>query len=87
MDSIDEAIKKLMDTDTKDLVLLNDDINTFHNIMSCLSCYLNMDNIQAEQCAIIVHNKGECIIKSGTREDLLFIHDRLKYHRIKSVIR
>jgi ATP-dependent Clp protease adaptor protein ClpS len=48
-----------------ELILFNDDYNTFEHVIDCLVKYCQHDAIQAEQCAWIVHTKGKCIIKSG----------------------
>lgn len=48
-----------------ELVLYNDDYNTFEHVIDCLVKYCKHDVYQAEQCAWIVHNRGKCIVKSG----------------------
>jgi ATP-dependent Clp protease adaptor protein ClpS len=48
-----------------ELILYNDEVNTFEHVIDCLVKYCNHDVYQAEQCAWIVHTKGKCIIKSG----------------------
>ncbi|MBL7837769.1 MAG: ATP-dependent Clp protease adaptor ClpS [Bacteroidetes bacterium] len=48
-----------------ELVLYNDDVNTFDHVINCLIKYCQHDVYQAEQCAWIVHTKGKCVIKSG----------------------
>lgn len=48
-----------------ELVLYNDDVNTFEHVINCLIKYCQHDVYQAEQCAWIVHTKGKCVIKSG----------------------
>lgn len=47
------------------LVLNNDSINTFDYVIEALTELLEMDAIQAEQIAMLVHYKGSCDIKSG----------------------
>lgn len=47
------------------LIVYNDDVNTFDHVISCLIKICKHDAIQAEQCAIIVHYKGKCAVKSG----------------------
>lgn len=51
--------------DEYELVLYNDDVNTFEHVINCLVKYCGHDIYQAEQCAWIVHTKGKCAIKSG----------------------
>ena len=53
-----------------ELILYNDDINTFEHVIECLVKYCNHTFIQAEQCAYIVHFSGKCTVKSGSIEDL-----------------
>lgn len=52
------------------LILYNDDINTFNHVIKSLVEVCGHDSVQAEQCALIVHLKGKCEIKSGIREVL-----------------
>ncbi|MFZ8960843.1 MAG: ATP-dependent Clp protease adaptor ClpS [Flavobacteriia bacterium] len=53
-----------------ELILYNDDVNTFEHVIECLVKYCDHTFIQAEQCAYIVHFSGKCTVKSGTMEDL-----------------
>ncbi len=48
-----------------ELILYNDDYNTFEHVINCLVKYCNHEVTQAEQCAWIVHTKGKCSIKYG----------------------
>jgi len=52
------------------LVLYNDEINTFDHVIKSLVEICGHDSVQAEQCALIVHLKGSCEIKSGIRKVL-----------------
>jgi ATP-dependent Clp protease adaptor protein ClpS len=53
-----------------DLVLFNDDVNTFDWVIETLIEVCDHDALQAEQCAYIVHYKGKCTVKSGDFEFL-----------------
>ena len=50
------------------LLLFNDDINTFDHVIKSLVEVCGHDPVQAEQCALIVHLKGNCEIKKGMKE-------------------
>jgi len=50
----------------QDLVVYNDDVNTFDHVIDSLVKVCKHDTIQAEQCAHIVHYKGKCQVKHGT---------------------
>ncbi len=52
------------------IVLHNDDINTFDHVINCLVRYCDQTAEQAEQCAYIVHYKGKCVVKTGAYDDL-----------------
>ena len=67
-----EIIDQLnLEVDQKDLVLYNDDHNTFEHVIECLVKYCSHTSIQGEQCAWIVHHNGRC----GVKKDVL---DKLK---------
>jgi len=53
-----------------ELILHNDDVNTFDFVIESLVKVCGHDLIQAEQCAIIIHFKGKCTVKNGTWEEL-----------------
>jgi ATP-dependent Clp protease adaptor protein ClpS len=52
------------------LILYNDDINTFEHVIKSLVEICGHDSVQAEQCALIVHFKGKCEVKTGMVEVL-----------------
>jgi ATP-dependent Clp protease adaptor protein ClpS len=53
-----------------DLILYNDDVNTFDHVIDVLVKYCKHEVTQAEQCAYIVHYNGKCQIKRGTFKNL-----------------
>jgi ATP-dependent Clp protease adaptor protein ClpS len=52
------------------IILYNDDVNTFEWVIECLVRYCGHETLQAEQCAHLVHYKGKCAIKEGELKDL-----------------
>ena len=52
------------------IVLFNDDVNTFDHVVETLIRVCNHTPEQAEQCSIIVHYKGKCTVKTGSYEEL-----------------
>lgn len=52
------------------IVLYNDEHNTFDHVINCLVRICDHEPLQAEQCAWIVHLNGKCAVKSGVYEDL-----------------
>ena len=55
---------------TKNLVLYNDDINTFEFVIQTLVDICDHNPLQAEQCAYIVHHNGKCVVKISTYKEL-----------------
>ena len=53
-----------------EIVLFNDDVNTFDHVIETLIAVCNHTAIQAEQCAILVHYKGKCTVKTGSFDEL-----------------
>mgnify|MGYP001183665069 CR=1 FL=1 len=53
-----------------DLVLYNDDVNTFDHVIQSLIEICKHDVIQAEQCTLLVHYKGKCGVKVGSYKEL-----------------
>jgi len=60
----------LEESELFDLVLFNDDVNTFDWVIECLISICEHDEIQAEQSAYIVHYKGKCTVRSGEWNEL-----------------
>lgn len=52
------------------IILWNDDVNTFDFVIESLMNICEHDVVQAEQCAFIVHYKGKCGVKTGSLKDL-----------------
>jgi ATP-dependent Clp protease adaptor protein ClpS len=53
-----------------EIVLFNDDVNTFDHVIQTLVDACNHTFEQAEQCSLLVHYKGKCTVKTGPYEDL-----------------
>ncbi|MDY0217028.1 MAG: ATP-dependent Clp protease adaptor ClpS [Bacteroidales bacterium] len=53
------------------LVLLNDDVNSFDYVVETLIEICEHDPLQAEQCAWITHHKGKCVVKQGEKRKLI----------------
>ncbi|KJD31638.1 Clp protease ClpS [Tamlana sedimentorum] len=53
-----------------EIVLYNDDVNTFDHVIETLIYVCEHTLEQAEQCTILVHYKGKCTVKTGGYDDL-----------------
>ena len=52
------------------IVLYNDEVNTFDHVIEMLIHACDHTPEQAEQCSLIVHYKGKCTVKTCPFEDL-----------------
>ena len=53
-----------------EIVLYNDDVNTFDHVIETLIQVCSHTSLQAEQCALLVHYKGKCTVKTGSFDEL-----------------
>ena len=82
-----EETEVLVDTDTGSAIILyNDDVNTFDHVIYCLIKYCKHTEEQAEQCAMLVHYKGKCTVKSGSEIVLIPICETLTEKGLSAVL-
>ena len=60
----------ILDEELHNLIVWNDDVNTFDWVIESLVAICGHETIQAEQCALIIHHNGKCGVKRGSFEDL-----------------
>jgi ATP-dependent Clp protease adaptor protein ClpS len=53
------------------IIVYNDDYNTFEWVIECFMQVLKHASEQAEQLALIIHNNGKATVKSGPKKDLI----------------
>jgi len=56
--------------DQHEIVLFNDDVNTFDFVIDSLIDVCEHTLEQAEQCTYLVHYKGKCAVKTGEYDEL-----------------
>jgi len=67
----------VIDVKAKEIILHNDDVNTFEHVIVCLMDICDHEPLQAEQCAWLVHYTGKCSVKRGSFETLVPICEAL----------
>jgi ATP-dependent Clp protease adaptor protein ClpS len=70
----------------RELILFNDDVNTFDFVIETLVEVCGHDPFQAEQCALTAHFNGKCGIMSGSLEILKPVHDEMTNRELTVVI-
>ena len=69
-DSAEETDLLTQQEETCNLVVWNDDVNTFEWVIETLMEICGHTHEQAEQCAYIIHFHGKYAVKNGSYEDL-----------------
>ncbi|MCH7401264.1 ATP-dependent Clp protease adaptor ClpS [Belliella kenyensis] len=70
LEEIEVLLEELIDKEAHDLVVFNDDVNTFEHVTKVLIKVCNHSQEQAEQCTLIIHYKGKCAVKKGSETKL-----------------
>jgi ATP-dependent Clp protease adaptor protein ClpS len=93
--SVKLSVKELEDTDvaiddgigySANIIVYNDDVNTFDWVIRCLMDILNHTAEQAEQLSLIIHFKGKATVKSGSKSELRPLKDALVDRGLSAVI-
>lgn len=86
-EKIKEITKKKEQIGSKKLLILyNDDFNTFDFVTKTLIEVCGHEPEQAEQCTLIVHYKGKCVVKSGSLSELKPMHKEMINRKLTSNI-
>ena len=70
-------LEAVITEDQKDLIVYNDDFNTFDHVINTLIKVCKHSVEQAEQCTYIIHYKGKCAVKKGTVDELKPMKDSI----------
>ena len=65
-DELVEILEDTTSTDLKQLIVYNDDFNTFEHVINTLIKVCKHTTEQAEQCTYLIHYAGKCSVKKGT---------------------
>ncbi len=76
----------ILEQELHNLIVWNDDVNTFDWVIESLVDVCGHESMQAEQCALIIHHKGKCGVKKGSFDDLRPQAERLIDRGIQATI-
>jgi len=68
------------------LVVHNDNHNTFDWVIKTFIEILNHNFYQAEQCAMLIHNRGKCAVKDGDYDTLKPLKEAIIERGLKATI-
>ena len=71
------SIRQDSKTVIRELILFNDDVNTFDFVIETLIDVCKHEPEQAEQCAMVAHFKGKCMVKTGDYYELKPLYDEM----------
>ena len=83
---IEEITEDLSAIKLWELIVFNDDINTFDHVISTLIDVCQHSPEQAEQCTLIIHYKGKCSVKAGDFEELAGLRNEICRREISAEI-
>lgn len=88
---IDVLIEDALEEDTgngntAELIIYNDDVNTFDWVIRCLMEILKHTEQQAEQLSLLIHFKGKATVKTASRRELKPKKDALVDRGLSAVI-
>ncbi len=66
----EDLLVETLEQNLNEIVLYNDDVNTFDYVIDTLIYACDHTPEQAEQCSILVHYKGRCTVKTGSYDEL-----------------
>lgn len=65
-----DLLDEIVETEVFDLMVFNDDVNTFDHVIETLIDVCKHEPEQAEQCTLLIHFKGKCSVKKGSFDEL-----------------
>jgi len=95
LNSYDPSIDELEDVlvleketvgDVTELVVYNDDVNTFDWVIKCFMEILEHSETQAEQCSMMVHFNGRATVKTAPKNVLQPMKEGLTDRGLSAVI-
>ena len=81
--------EEVSETDTgspSELVVYNDDLNTFDWVIQCFMEILNHNFEQSEQLSLLIHFKGNATVKTAAKKVLRPMKDALVDRGLSAVI-
>lgn len=86
LNEVMQAEETTTDLEHSQLVVYNDDFNTFDWVIQCFMEVCGHTFEQSEQLSLIVHYKGKAIVKSGNFDKLKPMKDALVERGLSAVI-
>ncbi len=79
-------LEAVVETDVHNLVVFNDDVNTFDHVIDTLMDVCAHTPEQAEQCTLLIHYKGKCTVKNGSWDELVPMRNEICRRGIRAEV-
>ncbi len=66
-----DVLDDVVEIAVHNLIVFNDEVNTFEYVIDTLMEVCEHTPEQAEQCTLLIHYKGKCTVKNGSWEELV----------------
>ncbi len=76
-DVLEKEETLVVEQETNQLVVYNDDTNTFDHVIDTLIEVCKHETHQAEQCTYIIHYRGKCSVKEGNFDELAKMRNKI----------
>jgi ATP-dependent Clp protease adaptor protein ClpS len=86
IDVLDETSIELDTVLERELVVFNDEVNTFDYVIETLIEVCKHNPEQAEQCTLLIHYKGKCTVKLGNYPTLKPMQEAICERGISAVV-
>ena len=83
---VDEELEEVLSDYTSNIIVYDDDQNTFEWVIESFVDVLKHSSTQAEQLAFLIHFKGKANVKSGSLDELRTFKDALVDRGLSAVI-
>ena len=80
------VLEDIGEENVRNLMVYNDDFNTFEHVINTLIKVCKHEVHQAEQCTFLIHYKGKCAVKKGDYEELKPMREGISSAGIKAAI-
>lgn len=71
------VMDEVVETEVYNLIVFNDEVNTFEYVIDTLIEVCEHSPEQAEQCTLLIHYKGKCTVKNGGFEELVPLRNEI----------
>jgi len=83
---VEEEVDETGTGEVAQLIVYNDEVNTFDWVIECFMEVLDHSNTQAEQLALLIHFKGKATVKTAPKRELMPKKDALIERGLSAVI-